>query len=89
MGDAGDAIGNRRAMEEASIGEEDAEGFFAFDHEMIGLARLRMRMSQGKQTRFLEAQRLAIEGEPRRPLQASDVLRSEVPDTADEGPVAG
>jgi hypothetical protein len=48
-----------------------------------------MRMSQGKQTRFLEAQRLAIEGEPRRPLQASDVLRSEVPDTADEGPVAG
>jgi hypothetical protein len=46
-------------------------------------------MPQGEQTRFLEAQRLALGGEPRRPLQASDVLCFEVPDAADEGPVAG
>ena len=55
MRDGGDARSNFGAVEEAAIGEEDAEGATAFDDEPIILPRLGSRFGKNQNALFREA----------------------------------
>jgi hypothetical protein len=88
MGDAGAAGIDLGAMEEAAIREEDAEARGALDHETVGLAGLGTRMFQHQQAGFLEPQGRAVGGEAGRAAQVRSLMDLEVPNAADEDPLA-
>jgi hypothetical protein len=89
MHDAGAAGIDLGVVEEAAIREEDAEAVGALDHEAIGLAGLAARVLQHQKARLLEAQGRAIGDEPCRAAEPRGLMEFEVPDAADEDPLAG
>jgi hypothetical protein len=88
MRDASDVRRDRGAVEEAAIGEEDAEGIDALDDETIILPRLGSCMGQDEQTAFHETEATAIRDELGRAVQSPGLAAPHVPDAADERPAS-
>ncbi len=76
-------------MEEAAIGEEDAEGIGAFDDESIGSPRLRLPLRQREDALFREVPPIPIRGERRRAVQTPENAAAKVANAAGENPAAG
>jgi hypothetical protein len=76
-------------MEEAAIGEEDAEGIGVFDDESISAPRLRLPLRKREDTVFREVQPIPVRREVRRAAQAPKDAAAKVANATGEKPAAG
>ncbi len=89
MRDPGGAVGDIGAMEEAAIGEEDAEAVIALDDETVVPLRLGLPMRQHEQAAFEEPYPIMIRHEIGRAAQSPEFTGFQVADAPNNPPAAG